>query len=140
MKKPLPIDIREKIISLAGKNRNQTQIADELDISRRSVQYNLKKFQKFNSLEDRPRAGRPRKVSAKEEKDLVKIQKKNPENSARQTFDQWKTDVPVSLSTAKRILYKYGIKTNIKKGKKLTTSKIKKKKVELTIKMFKKRK
>ena len=83
---PLPEKERWRCVFLAEENGlNPTQIARKLKCTRQTVYDTLDREAETGTVHDRPRPGRKRKLSTKEEKKLVKkAQKLGARQAARQ--------------------------------------------------------
>jgi transposase len=82
------LSVKERwfIVFLSEENgRNPTQIAKRMGCTRKTVSKILKKERETGDVEDRPRSGRKRKLSTKEEKKIVKkAQKVGARKAARE--------------------------------------------------------
>lgn len=65
--------IRKKIISLSQKKKSVREIAYLLDISKSKAAYWIKRHNSNNTLEDKPRSGKPSKLSAVQKEELKSI-------------------------------------------------------------------
>jgi len=100
---------REKVVSLSQDGKSQRQIASDFGISRRSVQYILKKFKNYGNVADHPRSGRPRILSRRHERRVVLASKKDATMTARRLQTEAKVNLLVSIDTVKRILRRHGL-------------------------------
>lgn len=105
----ISIATREKVVSLSQDGKSQRQIASDFGISRRSVQYILKKFKNYGSVADHPRSGRPRILSRRHERRVVLASKKDATMTARRLQTEAKVNLLVSIDTVKRILRRHGL-------------------------------
>jgi transposase len=71
---------RGVVAGLAEGGSNQYQIAEKLDCATKTVRELLKKVEKEKKLEDRPRSGRPKKTSPREDR-AIKFTSSKIENS-----------------------------------------------------------
>ena len=74
---------RQRIVDLSyDDDRSQCSIALEVGVSRRTVQEVLKKHRTYGGLENRPKSGRKRKLSQKDERYLTCLSKKESRATA----------------------------------------------------------
>ena len=95
---------RLQILSLIDDGLSQRQVAATCNVSKFTVQHLIKKRQLNQGIADLPKTGRPKKLSAAEERRVVITCKKNPRLTARNVLYESEMANKVSLSTAKRIL------------------------------------
>lgn len=105
------IDIRKRaeVLTMWREGKSQSFISRQLEISRCAVQHIIKKCKCHKSKENMPRSGRPRKMSSKDERKLVRLSKCHPKWPASYLLKECNSIGEPSLSTAKRILRKYGL-------------------------------
>ena len=84
-------DLREKVIELYKTGKGYKKISKELTMPTNSVQTLIKKWKTRDSVETKPRSGRPTKISATTARKIVGNAKKNPQiNSAEiQDCKKW---------------------------------------------------
>ena len=80
-----------------------------LNISRRSVQYIIKKFKLTGDVKDRPKSGRNCLLSDREVRRLVRISKGTPTWTAREVRQEANMENLVSLGTVRRTLRRNGL-------------------------------
>ena len=97
------------VVQFFKERKSQREIAQILHISRRSVQYILKKFRDHRSVVDRPRCGRPRFLGKHMERRVVRISKGTPTLTARQVRQESSLTNIVSLGTMRRTLRRNGL-------------------------------
>lgn len=102
--KNLSIEKHREIIDLYKNGNNKSQIVKMMKITRGCIRGNIKKHAKHEFA----RSGRLRMTSEREDRNLVRFQKKNLDNLTRQSYNTWQTVKNPSLSTAKCILFCYG--------------------------------
>jgi len=66
-KKELSEEKRDIIVGLHKSGKSNKQIATELNIPRRTVDYNVKKFITKDTITNNPRQGRPKATTSKED-------------------------------------------------------------------------
>ena len=76
--KELSKDLREKIVELYKTGKGYKKISKELRMPISSVQTLIKKWKMRDSVETKPRSGRPTKISATTARVIVRDAKKNP--------------------------------------------------------------
>ena len=101
----ISLDKRELVVLLSRKGKSQNEIGSLLRISRRSVQYILKKSKMHGSIDDRPRSGRPRILSKRMERRMIITSKMNPNLTTNLLKNKLFVDNSVSVDTVKRTLY-----------------------------------
>ena len=102
-------DKRELVVRFSQQGKTQVDIASSLKISRRSVQYILKKMKNYHTVVDRPRSGRPRILTRRMERRVILTSKKDPTMTAKRLRDEVKLSQIVSVDTVKRTLQRYGL-------------------------------
>ena len=102
-------DKRELMVRFSQQGKTQVDIASSLKISRRSVQYILKKMKNYHTVVDRPRSGRPRILTRRMERHVILTSKKDPNMTAKRLRDEVKLSEIVSVDTVKRTLRRYGL-------------------------------
>ena len=131
-RKELSTQKRAMIIGLHQSGKSNRQIAKDLRIPRRTVDYNVKKFQVSNSFANKKRSGRPRNTTSTDDRYLVITSKRNrrltaPEITAHVNLNR---DVPISVSTVKRRLQAAGLHGRIAVRKPLLRAVNKKKRLQ----------
>ena len=74
--------IKESIVRARGNGRHPSDIALDFQVSRAAVSNILKKSRDGNSLKRKPKSGRPRKTTDRQERMLVKVIKHDPTKTA----------------------------------------------------------
>ena len=105
----ISIDNRKLVVRYSQEGVTQKEIAKVLNISRRSVQYIIKKFKLTGDVKDRPKSGRNRILSDREERRLVRISKGTPTSTAREVRQEANMENLVSLGTVRRTLRRNGL-------------------------------
>ena len=88
--KELSKDLREKVIELYKTGKGYKKISKELRIPISSVQTLIKKWKMRDSVETKPRSGRPTKLSATTARKIVRDAKKNPQITSAEIMDSGK--------------------------------------------------
>ena len=98
---------RSLVIEFTNGGMSQKEIAHTLNISRRSVQYIIKKFKETGQVADRERSGRPLILSKRMERLVVRISQGTPMWTARRVRQESKLTDVVSINTVKRTLRRH---------------------------------
>ncbi|KAL1276992.1 hypothetical protein QQF64_023665 [Cirrhinus molitorella] len=88
------------------KTRSTADVADTFNVCQRQVQRIIKKT---GDVFDKPRSGRPRKTTAREDCLLAQKSKASPFSTAAELHETWSPEVPVSTRTVCRILSRNGL-------------------------------
>ena len=91
------------------KTRYTAEVADTFNVSRQQVQRIRKRYEETGDVFDKPRSGRPRKTTAREDRLLVWKSKGSPFSTAAELHETWSPEVPVSTRTVCRILSRNGL-------------------------------
>lgn len=91
------------------KTRSTAEVADTFNVSQRQVQRIRKRFEETGDVFDKPRSGRPRKTTAREDRLLSRKSKASPFSTAAELHQAWSPQVPVSTRTVCRILSRNGL-------------------------------
>jgi transposase len=121
---------RKSIIQLDNEGYSQRAITKMVNVSRQAIQALLQKFRVTGTIEDRVKSVRPLKTSVRERRCLVRLSKSNHFLSAAQLNKRWLTSKPVSTSSVKNILRKYGLFGRCAARKPLLTKVQKKKRIQ----------
>lgn len=102
---------RHKVVILHQQGLSQTKISKQTGISRCAVQALLKKHKETGNVEDRRRSGRPRKLSAADEKHLKLISLRNRKMSSSAISSELAetSGTQVHPSTVRRSLARSGL-------------------------------
>ena len=88
-KKELSKEIRAKIVALKSEGYSHRQIRDELNVSVGVVTSTLKRLKETTSYENRPRSGRPRVSTPRDDRNLLNLARKNSQMSSNELAAQW---------------------------------------------------
>ena len=106
-RKELSKDLRNKVMELYKDGKGYKKISKALQMPVSTVQSLIKKWKIQGSLDTKPRSGRPRKISAKTARRIVRDTKKNPQVTSGEIQAALEKDsVVVSRSTIRRYLNK----------------------------------
>ena len=78
-------------------------------MSQRQVQRIRKIYEETGDVFDKPRSGRPRKTTTREDRLLARKSKASPFSTAAELHETWSPEVPVSTRTVCRILSRNGL-------------------------------
>jgi len=113
----MPLSIRTKweIVFLAkhkqGPHLSPTEIAKEVNVSKCTVKYWIRRFQETGDVEDMPRGGCPRKTTEKEDEMILALHDGDKDATAKEIKSEAKKKkVEVSSSTIRRRLVEAGVK------------------------------
>ena len=95
----ISLDVRKLVILKFQEGWSQRKISKDLNISRHGVQRIIVKFKVQHTLLDLHRSGRPRKISDRSERILVRHSKLYPKKTARELSMNWEPMDRVSLTT-----------------------------------------
>lgn len=107
MKQRVSEDTRLKILQLkTARNFSNRAIARQLLVSEGTVRAVSKKFAEFGSTADRPKSGRPKKTSQREDRKIKRLSTSNPLGSSRDIAVKLRNEnqIDVSKSTVCRRL------------------------------------
>uniref|UniRef100_A0A4W6G8Q0 Transposase Tc1-like domain-containing protein n=1 Tax=Lates calcarifer TaxID=8187 RepID=A0A4W6G8Q0_LATCA len=88
-----------KIQILSQEGYSCHQIARKCRCSPSAVGYTLQKYKRTNSLEDKPRSGRPRVSSARNDHILIHMCRENLPMTSQELQQQWSNQIGVQCST-----------------------------------------
>ena len=91
------------------KTRSTAEVADTFNVSQRQVQRIRKRYEETGDFFDKPRSGRPRKTTTREDRLLARKSKASPFSTAAELHETWSPEVPVSTRTVCRILSRNGL-------------------------------
>lgn len=102
---------RHKVVILHQQGLSQTKISKQTGVSRCAVQALLKKHKETGNVEDRRRSGRPRKLSAADEKHIKLISLRNQKMSSSAISSELAetSGTQVHPSTVRRSLARSGL-------------------------------
>ena len=85
--------------------KSPSEVADIFNVSKWKVERIHKCYQDTGDVHDRPRSGRPRKTTARDDSLLVQLSKARPTSKLQ---EEWTPATPVSSRTVRRILARNG--------------------------------
>lgn len=106
--------IRELVIKNYCQNKTIREVADELDIPKTTVWNIIKNYGETGNIQEKKHKspGRPKKVSDRNKRVLVKICKKGRRNTLRQITAEWnhETGLKLSRECCRQWIHKSGLK------------------------------
>ena len=94
------------------KTRSTAEVTDTFNVSQRQVQRIRKRYEETGDVFDKPRSGRPRQTTAREDHLLARKSKASPFFTAAELHETWSPEVPVSTRTVCQILSQNGLETS----------------------------
>lgn len=131
---------RKIVLRLHQENKSYAEIAKVINRSRYTIRNIIKRFQGGNSLRNRHRTGRPRKITEREERKIVRTVKKKPKITASEISAMLRADdnLNVHSETVRRALKRAGLSSRIARKKPLISKKNKKLRKEFAIEYIRK--
>ncbi|XP_055374437.1 uncharacterized protein LOC129607452 [Condylostylus longicornis] len=111
MGKQTSLETRQIIIDLHKKGKSLRNIANTTNRSHNTVKYVIDKYKNFNEIDNFKKSGRPKRLSDKEIRQIVREVKNNPSVSAVKISKNitQTSEKPVSASTIRRALRENGL-------------------------------
>ena len=100
----LSIDLRKLVVQKVAEGWSQRTIGKHLNISRCAVQNIIKKVKEHGTIENLPKIGHPRMNSERTVRSLIRDAGINPKKTAAKLLKDWKSSLPTSITTVKRVL------------------------------------
>ena len=95
------------------KSKSPAEVADIINVSKPQVERIRKRYQETGDVHDRPRSGRPRKTTARDDSLLVRLSKARPMSTTSQLQEEWTPATPVLSRIVRRILAHNGLHGHI---------------------------
>ncbi|XP_029657632.1 uncharacterized protein LOC115231854 [Octopus sinensis] len=92
------------IITLYKLGMSQRKISLCVGISKSTVQRTIKRYSTCSIIQDKPKSGRPKKLSKRNERNIVYRSKMDPSKTANQIRSDLNLSLSVSVDTIKRCL------------------------------------
>jgi transposase len=120
---------RDEIVGLSKGGISQRNITTILDIPKSTVGEVIKKYNEEGLTTTASRSGRPKILSERDNRHLVKIAKENRSNTLEEITENFNTSMAISVSTrtVQRILHKEGYSGHAAKKKPFVSEKNRKK-------------
>jgi len=106
----LSVDQKQVIIDLVRKGVSQSEVAELFSVSRSTIYRIVRRFETTSNLENLPKSGRPKLLSARDERSLhraIKCDRSTPLSEVTAKFNQ-RRNRAVSKRTVQRVLFKAG--------------------------------
>ncbi|XP_066154682.1 uncharacterized protein [Euwallacea fornicatus] len=122
---------RKIIVNLRRDGKSYSDIATIVKRSRYTVRNILKRFETGNDFLNKPRSGRPKKLSAREERKVVNKIKLNPRTSASEIASilRVENEKDVSSKTVRRTFHRAGYRARVARKKPYISKATKKKRL-----------
>ncbi len=119
------VEVRSTVVTLSEEGYSQRAIAARLKVSLCAVQNILTKKEETGSVRDKPRSGRPKQTSSREDRLLVRLSLNNRRASSKQLKRELQdaSGCSVSTGTVRRRLLHAGLKGCIAAKKPMLTAK-----------------
>lgn len=113
------LDLREVIVKLNSEGKSLRDISKIVKRSHCTVYKIINKYKQTGSVQNKPRNGRPKKLSNREIKEIAKDVKKNPTSSAVKIAEKISqtNEKTVSASTVRRALHSCGLHGRVPRKK-----------------------
>ena len=104
-------DLKKRIVALHKDGLGYKKISDTLKLSCSTVAKTIQRFKRTNSIHNRPRHGRPKKLSARDERHIQRLSLDDRRRSAASIAAEVKGvgGQPVSAQTTRRTLHEIGL-------------------------------
>ena len=111
MVKELSKEERIRIIVYHEEGLSQVKIAEKMGISRKGVQTTLQRYEETGGVDNRRRSGRSRKTTIREDRKIRRTSLSDRKLTAPQITAEFNKSAqqPISVSTTKRRLQKFGL-------------------------------
>lgn len=106
------IDVKWQVVGMFKLGKSYRDIGRALNISKTCVENTVKRFREFGTVLERPRSGRPRKTSPRQDRKLINISRKDRNASSSDILTKMKTEdasVDISVSTVSQRLRDRGM-------------------------------
>ena len=125
-------EIRRQVVHLSAKGLSTRAIASIIAANQSTVSRILKRHRETGSVEKKPRCGRPRKSTPRDDRHLKALSLANRFKTARQLRDEWSVDsaVDVSARTIRRRLLSAGLRGCVAVKKPFISARNKKKRLQ----------
>ena len=116
-------DDRVRLHTLSEEGMSVNELSQRFNVDRRTVQRFLRKVEEHGNIDDRPRSGRPRRSSERQDRQLIRLSSGNPRLVSRELNRQWNalTGIETSSSTVRRRLSASGLHGRIAAKKPMLT-------------------
>lgn len=128
----IPIGTREIIVKLKNEGKSLREIGAIVNKPRSSVQRVIENFKSSKKITSKPRGGRPRKLSQRDERDILRIIKQNPKTNASKISQGIKElkNIAVTPQTVRNVLHRHDLRSRVSRRKPLISEKNRKLRLE----------
>lgn len=132
MGKQTTVETRNLVVKLASEGKSLREIGRIIGRCHNTIKKILDKYKKVKNVEDFPRSGRPKILSAVEKRTIARRVKANPWESAVKIAEERTvtSGESVSASTVRRALHEHGLYGRVPRKKPLISVKNQKKRLE----------
>ncbi len=87
-RKHLTPDMKKAVVNMKEKEKTFAEIASDLGISERQAKYACKSYRETNSFERKPGSGRPRKTTARQDRQIVRFVVRNRDATSKMVREE----------------------------------------------------
>lgn len=126
------LEVRSIVIKLFNQGKTYAQIAEAINRSRTTVFNIVQRYKKFHTVLNKPRTGRPPKLSVREQRKIVRHVQANPLVTASEITAQLKEDLGkhVHVRTVRRVLNRTGYNSRTPRRKPFVSTANQKKRLQ----------
>ncbi|KAF6201614.1 hypothetical protein GE061_004006 [Apolygus lucorum] len=108
-------DVKRQIIGLWKAKKTYREIAEALGVSKTCVEHSVNAFKETGTISEKPRSGRPRKTTERDDRAVVNLSKINRRASLPEIASEMEGfhGVSVSVSTVSRRLREVGMESRV---------------------------
>ena len=130
-KREVSSSLRDQSIGLFKANYSFSQISKVLSLPKSTIQYIVNKWKRFGDTKNAPRSGRPRKISKRGLRVLIKVVRENRWSTLGNITTEFNKDNKdhISSTTIRRRLNEYGFRSRIPARKPLISENNRKKRL-----------
>lgn len=131
-KPSLPATVRAQIVALHEEGYSERQLANKFQCSKKAVHLAIHRYQETGGFNDRPRSGRPRKTSKRDDHAMKRMVVNSPSSSChkiKKRLSDSGTDVSI-MTVSRRLSNEFGLKSRKPAAKPRLTIGMKRKRLE----------
>ena len=122
--KEIPIEVRNRIVSAHKAGKGYKSISKQLELPVSSVRAVVQKYKKYGITTSLPRSGRPRKITARAERNMLREVSTNPRLTSSDIQKSLSaSEIHVHTSTIRKRLSSNGVHGRIARRKPLLSKK-----------------
>lgn len=131
-RKEIHISVRNMVVNLRKENKSYGEIAKTVKLSRSTVQTIIRNYNNNNSTENKPRSGRPKKLSRGDVSSFIKVVNQDPKISAPKLAEHVEkcSNIIVTPRTIINALHDAGFNSRVARKKPLISTKNRKLRLE----------